>query len=133
MPGGLWKAQPSLERCRVGARFPSDKEARMLRPILTLSTLVIAVALQASLFGHVGAQSASGSTGCVDATQKPATDDAKGPDSGSKNMGVTGWSGGDRQPSSDNKAERDQKGNETGQPATAKGLDPTKDKGTGTC
>ena len=93
----------------------------MLRPILILTALVIAVALQASLFGHVGAQSASsGSKDCVDATKKPATDDPKGPDSGGKNMGVTGWSGGDRQPSSDNKAERDQKGNETGQPATAK-------------
>ena len=65
----------------------------MLRPILILTALVIAVALQASLFGHVGAQSASsGSKDCVDATKKPATDDAKGPDSGGKNMGVTGWS-----------------------------------------
>ncbi len=103
----------------------------MLRPLHILSALAIAVPLQASLFGHVSAQSpSSGSKGsCVDATQKPATDDAKGPDSGSKNMGVTGWSGGDRQPSSSNKGER----NDTGQPATAKGLDPTKDKVTGSC
>jgi hypothetical protein len=91
---------------------------------------VISVALQASLFGQVDAQSTSSSSkDCVDATKKPATDDAKGPDSGSKNMGVTGWSGGDRQPSAGNKAES----NDTGQPATAKGLDPTKDKGTGSC
>jgi hypothetical protein len=97
----------------------------MLRPILILSALVIAVALQASLFGHVGAQSASsGSKDCVDATKKPATDDAKGPDSGGKNMGVTGWSGGDRQPSAGSKAERT--GTTPDNPATAKGLDPTK-------
>ena len=102
----------------------------MLRPNF-FSALMIAVSLQASLSSQAGAQSASSGSkgGCVDATQKPATDDAKGPDSGSKNMGVTGWSGGDRQPSSSNKAER----NDTGQPATAKGLDPTKDKGTGSC
>ena len=106
----------------------------MLRPILILSALVIAVALQASLFGHVGAQSASsGSKDCVDATKKPATDDAKGPDSGGKNMGVTGWSGGDRQPSAGNKAERNGTGTTPDSPATAKGLDPTKDKGTGSC
>jgi hypothetical protein len=102
----------------------------MLRPLNVLSGLVIVVAMQASLSGHVSAQSASsGSSGCVDETKKPATDDAKGSDSGSKNMGVTGWSGGDRQPTGGNKAER----NDTGQPATAKGLDPTKDKGTGSC
>jgi hypothetical protein len=102
----------------------------MLRPLHILSTLVIAMTLQASLCGHAGAQSASsGSKDCVDATKKPATDDANGPDSGSKNMGVTGWSGGDRQPSGGNKAES----NDTGQPATVKGLDPTKDKGTGSC
>jgi hypothetical protein len=112
--------------------LPPNKEAHMLKPLHILSALLIAVPLQAALFSQVGAQSpSSGSKDCVDGTQKPATDDAKGPDSGSKNMGVTGWSGGDRQPSSDNKAERNQKGNETGQPATAKGLDPTKDKGTG--
>ena len=103
----------------------------MLRPLHIVFALLIAVPLQAALFRQVGAQSPANSKDCVDATQKPATDDAKGPDSGSKNMGVTGWSGGDRQPSSDKKAERNQKGNETGQPATAKGLDPTKDKGTG--
>jgi hypothetical protein len=88
------------------------------------SAILIAVGLQTAAVGNVGAQSKpSGSKECVDATQKPATDDAKGPNSGSKNMGVTGWSGGDRQPSTS--------GNDTGQPATAKGLDPTKDKRTG--
>jgi hypothetical protein len=101
----------------------------MRRPLHILTTFVIAVALQASLCGHVGAQSASSGSkgGCVDATQKPATDDAKGPDSGGKNMGITGWSGGDRQPNAGDKAQH----NDTGQPATAKGLDPTKDKDTG--
>jgi hypothetical protein len=69
--------------------FSSDKEARMLRPLHMLSALVIAVALQASLFGHAGAQSASsGSKDCVDATKKPATDDAKGPDSGNRKEGL---------------------------------------------
>jgi hypothetical protein len=51
----------------------------MLRLLHIFSTLVIAVAVQASLLSIVGAQSTStGSTGCVDATNKPATDDAKG-------------------------------------------------------
>ena len=104
----------------------------MLRPILILSALVIAVALQASLFGHVGAQSASsGSKDCVDATKKPATADAR-ERIGGKNMGVTGWSGGDRQPSAGSKAERNDTGTTPDSPATPKGLDPTKDK-TGPC
>jgi hypothetical protein len=102
----------------------------MRRPLHILSALLLTVVLHASSFGHAGAQSAStGSKDCVDATKKPATDDAKGPDSGSKNMGVTGWSGGDRQPSGGNKSEP----NDSGQPATAKGLDPTMDKATGSC
>jgi hypothetical protein len=106
----------------------------MLRSILISSALALALALEASWFGHVDAQSASsGSKGCVDATKKPATDDAKGPDSGGKNMGVTGWSGGDRQPSAGSKAERNDTGTTPDSPATAKGLDPTKDKGTGSC
>jgi hypothetical protein len=101
----------------------------MIRPLHILSALLTAALLQAALLGNAGAQSASGnSKDCVDATQKPLTDDEKGPQSGSKNMGITGWSGADRQPSSTNKAEREGKP-ETDQPATAKGLDPTKDKG----
>ena len=105
----------------------------MFRPILIFSALAMAVALQTSLFGRVDAQSASsGSKDCVDATKKPATDDAKGPDSGGKNMDVTGRSGGDRQPSAGSKAERNDTGTTPDSPATAKGLDPTKDK-TGSC
>jgi hypothetical protein len=83
----LTSAQPGTLPCL--SAFSSDKEARMLRPLHILSTLVIAVALQASLFGHAGAQSASsGSKDCVDATKKPATDDAKGPDSGNRKEGL---------------------------------------------
>jgi hypothetical protein len=100
-------------------RYKSRWRASKCDPGWLAQTTLAAVTLSAS----------SGSKDCVDATKKPATDDAKGPDSGSKNMGVTGWSGGDRQPRGGNKAEP----NDTGQPATAKGLNPTKDKSTGSC
>src|SRR6476660_689355 len=123
MPSLIDRAQPGT--LPYPSALPYHKEARMLRPLHILSAVVIAMTLQASLFGHAGAQSASTSSkDCVDATKKPATDDAKGPDSGSKNRGVTGWSGGDRQPSGGNKAEP----NDGGQPATVKGLEPTTDK-----
>ena len=58
--------------------------------------LGVAICLQSGLASWpITAQSANRQAGCKSAAPaKPATPMAKGPNSGTKNMGSTGWSGG---------------------------------------
>jgi hypothetical protein len=64
----------------------------------------------------------------VAAPSKSPTETAKGPDSGTKNMGSTGWSGGGMGGSQNDTTNAGPlPGSKSEQPATAKGLDPTKD------
>jgi hypothetical protein len=74
------------------------------------------------------AQSAEPKVNCETAAPaKPSTDTAKGPDSGTKNMGSTGWSGGGMGGShNDTTQAGPTPGSNTQHPATAEGLDPTK-------
>jgi hypothetical protein len=59
----------------------------------------------------------------VAAPSRSPTETSKGPDSGTKNMGSTGWSG---ETHSDTTDAGPLPGSKTDHPATAKGLDPTK-------
>lgn len=95
-----------------------------------MSAWLTAVILAAVVLGtaSAGAQTPTqNSTDCgrstTTAPPPPATATEKGPDSGSKNMGTTGWSGGMRDPGAGTSA--DKKSTGTDQPATAKGVDPT--------
>jgi hypothetical protein len=74
------------------------------------------------------AQSASPSSNCERASPTaPATPVDKSADSGSKNMGSTGWSGaGIGGSHNDTSQSGPTPGSKTDQPATAQGLDPTK-------
>ena len=56
----------------------------------------------------------------------PATTMEKAPDSGSKNMGTTGESGGTRDPGSGSPSDKQPSKSADQQPETAKGLDPSK-------
>jgi hypothetical protein len=61
------------------------------------------------------------------APARSPTETAKGPDSGTKNMGSTGWSGGGMGGSRNDTTDAGPTtGSRTEHPATAKGLDPTK-------
>jgi hypothetical protein len=104
--------------------MPQTKTALILRPI------AIAIAgLTVSLLPFAALAQSAAKTDCeVAAPAKSPTETAKGPDSGSKNMGSTGWSGGGMGGShNDTTASGALPGSKTEQPATAKGLDPTKD------
>lgn len=74
------------------------------------------------------AQTSSPSAGCeVAPSTNPPTPVEKGSDSGSKNMGSTGWSGGGMGGShTGTSASGPTPGSTTEHPATAKGVDPTK-------
>ena len=74
------------------------------------------------------AQSAAKADCEVAAPSKSPTETTKGPDSGTKNMGSTGWSGGGMGGSHNDTTDAGPlRGSKTEHPATAKGLDPTKD------
>jgi len=96
------------------------------RPILRM-TAIAGLIVSASAFAAL-AQS-GGKTDCETAApSKSPTETAKGPDSGTKNMGSTGWSGGGMGGShNDTTNAGPLPGSKSEQPATAKGLDPTKD------
>lgn len=74
------------------------------------------------------AQAAGDKGGCEPAAPaRSPTATAKGPDSGTKNMGSTGWSGGGMGGSHNDTAQAGPlPESKTEQPATAQGLDPTK-------
>ena len=73
-------------------------------------------------------QPAEPKTGCTpSAESKSPTATARGPDSGTKNMGSTGWSGGGMGGSHNDTTEAGPlSGSGTEHPSTAQGLDPTK-------
>lgn len=99
---------------------------------LKLPMLAIPLALTFLIPNAAVAQSAQ-TTGCVEAqapSVKAPTDSASGPDSGTKNMGSTGWSGGGLGGShNDTTAAGPTPGSKTEHPKTAKGLDPMKSNG----
>lgn len=95
-------------------------------PVLSL---IAAVGLTASLASSAALAQSAATTDCeVAAPAKSPTETAKGPDSGTKNMGSTGWSGGGMGGSRNDTTDAGPlPGSKSEQPATAKGLDPTKD------
>lgn len=101
--------------------MPHTKTALILRPIAIAGVIV-------SLFPFAALAQSAAKTDCeVAAPSKSPTETAKGPDSGSKNMGSTGWSGGGMGGSRNDTTDAGPlPGSKTEHPATAKGLDPTK-------
>jgi hypothetical protein len=96
---------------------------------LKLAPYVVTIAL-ASLVPCTAMAQAPQGTGCVEtdaAPTKAPTESASGPDSGTKNMGSTGWSGGGMGGShNDTTSAGPTPGSKTEHPETAKGLDPIK-------
>jgi hypothetical protein len=94
-------------------------------PILRV-TAIAGVFACTSVFAALAQSSAK--TDCeVAAPAKSPTETAKGPDSGTKNMGSTGWSGGGMGGSRNDTTDAGPlPGSKSEHPATAKGLDPTK-------
>ena len=98
----------------------------MLKKLLVLVVVAMPALLLDTAVPHAQpAQQKPDECGQTAPPPAPATQMEKGSDSGSKNMGSTGWSGGDRQVGAGTSADR--KSTDSEQPATAKGLDPTKD------
>ena len=97
-------------------------------PILLLRSITIASVI-ASLSAFAALAQSNAKTDCETAApSKSPTETAKGPDSGSKNMGSTGWSGGGMGGSRNDTTDAGPlPGSKSEHPATAKGLDPTKD------
>jgi hypothetical protein len=91
--------------------------------VTALAGLLVSMSAFAAL-----AQSGAKADCEVAAPSRSPTETAKGPDSGTKNMGSTGWSGGGMGGShNDTTSAGPLPGSKSEQPATAKGLDPTKD------
>jgi hypothetical protein len=95
-------------------------------PVLRIAAIA-GLFVSASFFAALAQSGAT--TDCeVAAPAKSPTETAKGPDSGTKNMGSTGWSGGGMGGSRNDTTDAGPlPGSKSEQPATAKGLDPTKD------
>ena len=89
--------------------------------ILPLLALAGSITFVCSVAAH--AQTGSKADCEVAAPARSPTATAKGADSGSKNMGSTGWSG---ETHSETTEAGPLPGSKTEHPATAKGLDPTK-------
>jgi hypothetical protein len=103
--------------------------ARSKSRIVHWLTVVAGVPVVWLVAPTVEAQSPRASGGCVEVAPaaKPPTKTEKGPDSGTKNMGSTGWSGGGMGGShNDTTQAGPAPGAGTEHPATAQGLDPTK-------
>ena len=97
----------------------------MLKKLLVAVAVVTpAVLLDAAVPQAQPASQMSDECGQTAPPPAPATKMETGADSGSRNMGSTGWSGGDRQVGAGTSEDHKPTGSE--QPATAKGLDPTK-------
>jgi hypothetical protein len=73
------------------------------------------------------------STDCTGKAEVGATPIEKGDNSGAKNMGTTGWSGGMREPGSGSSADKQPSKSASEQPERAKGLDPTKPQANKPC
>jgi hypothetical protein len=98
-------------------------------PGITIIFLAVAgIAMAIALPPVALAQSPGDKRECESAPPaKSPTATAKGPDSGTKNMGSTGWSGGGMGGSHNDTTQAGPlPGAGTDQPATAQGLDPTK-------
>src|SRR5262245_52953771 len=93
-----------------------------------ITAALAATAVLACLGASVLAQSPTRNADCESAPpSKPATSTDKSADSGTKNMGSTGWSGGGMGGShNDTTPSGPAPGSPNEQPATAKGLDPIK-------
>jgi len=105
--------------------MPSAQNSAIVR------CLIIVGVIGAASVSVAHAQSSPTADCEIAAPTKSPTEAAKGPDSGTKNMGSTGWSGGGMGGSRNDTTDAGPAtGSKTEHPATAKGLDPTKSDST---